>query len=237
MSPSGPKKSRRMLLSTPWTSQPRWSKKVTASEPMSPLLPVTRTRFIGGLRGPCRATGALRSPWRAQLAVAPGRSGRPGRPRAPGDQLRAARPPRRRAARSRAGAAPARCRPCSGGRRRGRNCPVISAGGPPGRPGGASVRGRRRRWPRHPAADVDHLRRPPAADSRAAGSRCHHVVHGDEVARLAAVLVDDRALAGEQAAQEDREDPGVGVAERLPGPVDVEQPQADDRETVAPRPG
>src|SRR5437870_715171 len=35
-----------MLLSTPWTSHPRASKKVAASEPMSPLLPVMTTRFI-----------------------------------------------------------------------------------------------------------------------------------------------------------------------------------------------
>src|SRR5262249_26593183 len=44
VSPCGPKKSARMLLSRPWTSWPRRAKYSTASEPISPLDPVTRTR-------------------------------------------------------------------------------------------------------------------------------------------------------------------------------------------------
>src|SRR5258707_14868937 len=43
VSPAGPKKPRRMLLSTPTTSCPCRSKCSTASEPISPLLPVTKT--------------------------------------------------------------------------------------------------------------------------------------------------------------------------------------------------
>src|SRR5882672_10658784 len=35
-----------MLLSTPWTSQPRTSKKAAASDPIRPLLPVMSTRFM-----------------------------------------------------------------------------------------------------------------------------------------------------------------------------------------------
>ena len=46
VSPSGPKNSRRMLLSTPWTVQPCASKWVTLSEPIRPLLPVTSNFFI-----------------------------------------------------------------------------------------------------------------------------------------------------------------------------------------------
>ena len=42
VSPLGPKKSARMLLSTPVTRKPSVSKKTTASEPISPLLPVTK---------------------------------------------------------------------------------------------------------------------------------------------------------------------------------------------------
>src|SRR5258706_5310696 len=45
VSPAAPKNSRRMLLSTPTTAWPWRSKCATASEPMSPLLPVTRTDF------------------------------------------------------------------------------------------------------------------------------------------------------------------------------------------------
>src|SRR5438093_13489753 len=44
-----------MLLSTPWTSHPRASKKVAAAEPMSPLLPVMTTRFIAVRRLSCAA--------------------------------------------------------------------------------------------------------------------------------------------------------------------------------------
>src|SRR6266566_9034527 len=43
VSPVGPKNTRRMLLSTPTTSCPCRSKCSTASEPISPLLPVTST--------------------------------------------------------------------------------------------------------------------------------------------------------------------------------------------------
>src|SRR6266446_7531559 len=43
VSPAGPKKTRRMLLSTPTTSCPCRSKCSTASDPTRPLLPVTRT--------------------------------------------------------------------------------------------------------------------------------------------------------------------------------------------------
>src|SRR5215472_3246146 len=43
VSPAGPKKTRRILLSTPVTSWPCWSKCSTASEPIKPLLPVTST--------------------------------------------------------------------------------------------------------------------------------------------------------------------------------------------------
>jgi hypothetical protein len=43
VSPLGPKKSARMLLSTPVTANSMRSKNVTASEPIKPLLPVTRT--------------------------------------------------------------------------------------------------------------------------------------------------------------------------------------------------
>src|SRR5436309_15890691 len=43
VSPAVPKNTRRMLLSTPTTSCPCRSKCSTASEPISPLLPVTRT--------------------------------------------------------------------------------------------------------------------------------------------------------------------------------------------------
>src|SRR5262249_54193173 len=45
--------------------------------------------------------------------------------------------------------------------------------------------------------------------------RVGDVVHRDEVAALAPVLVDHWLLPGEQAGQEDREHAGVGVAERL----------------------
>src|SRR5690606_15522950 len=54
VSPPGPKKSARMLLSTPWTANPSPSKNSTASEPIRPALPVTRT-FIGP--GRCRGRG------------------------------------------------------------------------------------------------------------------------------------------------------------------------------------
>src|SRR5579862_1568197 len=43
VSPAAPKNTRRMLLSTPTTSCPCASKWVTASDPISPLLPVTKT--------------------------------------------------------------------------------------------------------------------------------------------------------------------------------------------------
>src|SRR5882757_6249115 len=43
VSPAGPKNTRRMLLSTPNTSWPWRSKCSTASDPINPLLPVTRT--------------------------------------------------------------------------------------------------------------------------------------------------------------------------------------------------
>ena len=46
VSPSGPKKSRRMLLSTPTTDQPRASKWRAHAEPIRPLLPVTRATGI-----------------------------------------------------------------------------------------------------------------------------------------------------------------------------------------------
>src|SRR3984893_7441768 len=42
VSPGGPKKSARMLLSRPWTRWPRRAKYSTASEPIRPLDPVTR---------------------------------------------------------------------------------------------------------------------------------------------------------------------------------------------------
>ncbi len=61
VSPPGPKKSARMLLSTPWTSKPRRSKNSTASDPMSPALPVTRTfTSPGHYRVPCQTPRAMR---------------------------------------------------------------------------------------------------------------------------------------------------------------------------------
>src|SRR5690606_26961033 len=64
-SPFGPKKSARMLLSMPSTVAPIASKNVTASEPMRPALPVTRTlrgmepECTGGPQPPCQ-TRAVR---------------------------------------------------------------------------------------------------------------------------------------------------------------------------------
>src|SRR5208283_814240 len=46
VSPGSPKKTRRMLLSRPWTLRPCRSKCSTASEPIRPLEPVTRIVFI-----------------------------------------------------------------------------------------------------------------------------------------------------------------------------------------------
>ena len=83
VSPPGPKKSARMLLSTPCTSKPRRSKYSTASDPMSPALPVTRTfTSPGRYRVPCqtpRADARRRHP-RAVLAPGAGRD-RPRHPR------------------------------------------------------------------------------------------------------------------------------------------------------------
>ena len=48
VSPAGPKKTRRILLSMPVTSWPCRSKCSTASEPIKPLLPVTSTFTLRG---------------------------------------------------------------------------------------------------------------------------------------------------------------------------------------------
>ena len=47
-----------------------------------------------------------------------------------------------------------------------------------------------------------------------------------EIAPLLAILEDQRLLAVQQARGEDRQDAGIGIGERLPRPIDVEQPQA-----------
>ena len=60
----------------------------------------------------------------------------------------------------------------------------------------------------------------------------HDVAHVDEVARLLAVLEDHRRAAVEQARGEDRGHAGVGVGQRLPRAVDVEEAQRHRRDAV-----
>src|SRR5207253_7584087 len=54
----------------------------------------------------------------------------------------------------------------------------------------------------------------------------------DEVPRLAAVLEDERRAVVEDARREDGGDAGVGVRERLPLAVDVEEPEGDGRDPI-----
>ena len=63
VSPCGPKKSARRLLSTPWTSQSSDGKYATTREPMSPEHPVMINRRVTEKKGQhrCRGTSAPRT--------------------------------------------------------------------------------------------------------------------------------------------------------------------------------
>src|SRR5437660_12795822 len=78
---------------------------------------------------------------------------------------------------------------------------------------------------RRPAgADVQ---RPPvgAALSERESAAARDIAHLDEVARLAPILEDERRAVVQQARREDRGDARVGIGERLPFAVDVEEPE------------
>src|SRR5262245_51618469 len=79
-----------MLLSTPWTCQPRASKYVTASEPMSPLLPVTITLRVEAV---AIVSPSAHQPASSQLALGACELVAYGRRTRPGDDLLEARLP------------------------------------------------------------------------------------------------------------------------------------------------
>ncbi len=81
------------------------------------------------------------------------------------------------------------------------------------------------------AADVEHLPRRAGMFQREHEGACD-IVDVDEVAALAAVLEHHRALPVQEARGEDGEHAGVGIRERLAGPVDIEQPQRDAFDAV-----
>ena len=79
------------------------------------------------------------------------------------------------------------------------------------------------------AADVEDVPDLPIAFQ----DRCEgigDVQHMHEVALLLAILEDERRLVVQQPGNEDRRDPRVGIAERLPGSVGIEQPQGNSRD-------
>src|SRR3546814_7992855 len=59
------------------------------------------------------------------------------------------------------------------------------------------------------------------------GKGAGDIANMDKVAPLLAVLEDHRRLPVEQPGGEYGEDAGIGIGQRLPRPIDVEQPQAD----------
>ncbi len=75
-----------------------------------------------------------------------------------------------------------------------------------------------------PAADVERLPGRLRVLQRQ-HERLRHVLHMHEIAPLLAILEHHRPLAVQQAGREDGQHAGVGVRQRLPGPVHVEQPQ------------
>ena len=71
------------------------------------------------------------------------------------------------------------------------------------------------------------VQRPPvgaAVSQRESAAACD-IAHVDEVARLAPILEDERRAVVQQARREDRSDARVGIGERLPFAVDVEEPE------------
>ena len=70
------------------------------------------------------------------------------------------------------------------------------------------------------------------SDSSASRIAADDVADVDEVARLFAVLEDDRGPPVEEPRREDRRHAGVRVRERLPGAVDVEEPQRHGGDAV-----